>query len=76
MVACVCIGGVMVTGGGVIGENEIVGKICGTEVMDRDWGDSAVIGDDCCAGLSVVPSSRLWIPSPKIVPAWSGFPRG
>ena len=34
------------------------------------------IGDDCNVGLVVVPCSRLWIPSLKVVPAWSGSPMG
>ena len=66
VVACIWIEGVM--GGSQIADgNEIVGMVCGIEAMDGDWGDSPMIGDDCCARLSVVPSSRLWMPSPKVM---------
>ena len=47
----------------------MTGKACEIEVVDGDWGDSPVIGDDHCAELSVVPWSRLWILLPKVVPA-------
>ena len=48
-------------------------------MTDIGWiigGGWDVIGDDNDAGLLIVPWSRLWIPLLKVMPAWSGSPRG